>query len=188
MDKAKSISAWADVGYHLYAKEGMDGLQIERLSRILQVNKSSFYHYFGDLDGFCEALLKLHREYAVHYMEDIRSARVIDPDYLNVIVKYKVPILFQMQLIRSKKPAFYNVAQAIDQEEYDILRPVWSKYLEFLENSDLAIGYFDIVRDRLYTRMSFENLDYYFLRDIVAGAKVLMGKILLSKNTLEKHA
>jgi AcrR family transcriptional regulator len=53
MEKAKNSSAWTEVGYALFAEEGLDGIQVERLARILKLNKSGFYHYFRDLDGYC---------------------------------------------------------------------------------------------------------------------------------------
>ena len=52
MEKHKNSSVWTEEGYRLFAKEGLDGIQVERLARILSLNKSGFYHYFGDLEGF----------------------------------------------------------------------------------------------------------------------------------------
>ena len=62
MEKAKNLSVWTEAGYKLFAEEGLEGIQVERLARILQLNKSGFYHYFGDLDGYCEELIKLQKE------------------------------------------------------------------------------------------------------------------------------
>ena len=31
MEKAKNLSVWTEVGYTLFAEEGMDGIQVERL-------------------------------------------------------------------------------------------------------------------------------------------------------------
>ena len=62
MEKAKNSSVWTEVGYNLFAEEGIEGIQVERLARILQLNKSGFYHYFGDIDGYCEELINLHKK------------------------------------------------------------------------------------------------------------------------------
>ena len=62
MEKHKNSAAWTEVGYDLFAHEGLDGIQVERLARILQLNKSGFYHYFGDLEGFCMELFALHKK------------------------------------------------------------------------------------------------------------------------------
>jgi len=41
MSKLK-IDAWIKAGYKLLGKEGVDGVKVERLARILQLNKSGF--------------------------------------------------------------------------------------------------------------------------------------------------
>ena len=62
MEKHKNSSVWTEEGYCLFAKEGLHGIQVERLARILGLNKSEFYHYFGDIEGFCYALVLLHKK------------------------------------------------------------------------------------------------------------------------------
>lgn len=44
MEKAKNSSVWIEEGYRIFSEEGMDGIQVERLARILQLQKNqSFY-------------------------------------------------------------------------------------------------------------------------------------------------
>ncbi|HEY5747994.1 MAG TPA: TetR/AcrR family transcriptional regulator [Chryseolinea sp.] len=185
MDRSKNASAWTEQAYTLFAKEGHDGIQIERLARILQLNKSGFYHYFGDLEVFIAELLDLHEKKADIFLEGIRHVKTIDPEYLHAVARHKVPILFQIQLIRTKNPVFVNLASKIDEKEDLILRDVWTDYLGFHDNADLAIQYFNIVRDMFYTRMSFQNFSYPFLHDLMTEAKVLMQQFVNSKATCE---
>jgi hypothetical protein len=44
MSKKNSIRTWLEAGYDQFADEGLEGLQIERLSRITNLNKSGYYH------------------------------------------------------------------------------------------------------------------------------------------------
>ena len=90
MEKAKNSSIWTEAGYDLFAEEGIEGIQVERLARILNLNKSGFYHYFGDLDGYCDELIKLHERKADLYLADLAKVKSIDPDYLMVLVKHKI--------------------------------------------------------------------------------------------------
>jgi AcrR family transcriptional regulator len=60
MEKVKNSLLWTEEGYNIFAKEGLDAIQVERLARILHLNKSGFYHYFGDLEGYCVELIKMH--------------------------------------------------------------------------------------------------------------------------------
>lgn len=177
MEKTRNSSLWIEEGYNLFAKEGLEGIQVERLARILQLNKSGFYHYFGDLEVYCAELLCMHEKKADVYLSEIKRIKTIDPEYLLMISKHKVSILFQMQLIRNKNPTFYKIAETIDQNENVILRKVWSDYIGFQNNPDLAIRYFNIVRDMFYTRMSFQNLHYPFLHNLMTEAKDLIQQI-----------
>lgn len=179
MKKDSNSSVWAEEGYTLFAKEGIEGVQIERLARILKLNKSGFYHYFGDLNGFCEQLLILHEKKAECYLADAREVTTIDPGYLQLIIDYKIPIMFQIQLIRNKNiQAFKRVAETIDQKEDVVLQDLWTDYIGFHDNPDLAIRYFNIVRDMLYTRLNLQNINYPFLHSMMNEARELMQQII----------
>ena len=43
---------WLEVGYRCFADRGPNGLKVERLSKKVGKNKSSFYHLFADLEVF----------------------------------------------------------------------------------------------------------------------------------------
>ena len=51
---------WISAGYENFALTGPSGLKIEPLAKKVGKNKSSFYHYFADLELFMEELLKYH--------------------------------------------------------------------------------------------------------------------------------
>jgi AcrR family transcriptional regulator len=178
MDKSQKISVWTEAGYRIFAEEGLDGIQVERLARILQLNKSGFYHYFGDLEIFFEELLKLHVTKADLYFSEIRNVKSIDPEYLCLLIKHKISNMFHLQLIRSPhNSSFYNTAKKIDEREDILLRDLWSDYLDLNERPDLAIRYFDVVRDMFYARVSFQNFNYAFLHNLVTEAKTVMQQI-----------
>jgi hypothetical protein len=182
MDRAKKASIWTEVGYDLFAAEGLDGIQVERLARILQLNKSGFYHYFGDLDVFCRELLTLHNAKANLYFSEIQNVKSIDPEYLCLLVKYKIPLMFQLQLIRSPHNAsFYNAAKKLDERTDILLRDLWSDYLGLAVHPDLAVSYFNIVRDVFYARINFQNCTYPFLRNLITEAKTVMREITENK-------
>jgi len=186
MDKTKSIEAWIDVGYLLFATEGMDGLQVERLSRMVQRNKSCFYHYFGDLEVFCSKLLLQHEIWGRRFLDELRDVKNIEPDYFNLVLRFKLPVLFQMKLYESGSPDFRKVAERIDAAESEILQPVWTSYINFDGNERLAENYFNIVRDRAYMRLNAKNFTYDVLSDLFRSGKVLMDKIIESKLVIEK--
>jgi AcrR family transcriptional regulator len=178
MENAKKAAAWTEQGYILFAEEGMEGIQIERLARILALNKSGFYHYFGDLDGFFSALLELHKEYCESYLTELRDVINIDPEFLNLVVKYKLPVMFHIQLLRCKdNSVFQEVADGIDRKENVVISDIWSHFIGIYENPDLALRYFDIIRDMFYTRASFQTINYPFLQSLMVEAKGLVQEI-----------
>lgn len=179
MEKSRNSSLWIEEGYTLFAKEGPAGIQVERLARILQLNKSGFYHYFGDLEGFYEELLNLHRKKVVAYIKGIRAIGTIDPEYLELLVRHKIPVLFHMQLIRiTGNSAFQKLVEEVRNEEDLVLGGLWADFLGFHDDPALGMRHFDIVEGMFYTRVKFETFNYPFLSSLVTEAKVLMQQII----------
>lgn len=53
----KSRQDWIDAGLSLLRGEGQQALTIERLTQAMGVTKGSFYHHFGNLANYHQALL-----------------------------------------------------------------------------------------------------------------------------------
>lgn len=186
MSRAKNFSIWTEAGYELFAAEGPDGIQIERLARILKLNKSSFYHYFGYLERYIKELVALHRQKADIYLIELKQISSIDPNYLELLVKHKTAIMFQVHLIRIKHNAlFQSIATHIDQQVDKVLSQMWGDYLGLREYPQLAIRYFNIVRDMFYARLSYRNFNYPFLHNLMNEARVVMTQITDSKTASE---
>jgi len=178
MVRARNSNAWLEEGYNLYAQEGMEGIQIERLARILQLNKSGFYHYFGDLEGYCSELIDLHKRTGHDFIVEANRIKAIDPDYFHLLVKYKVAALFQSQVMRDpRNEKFYEVGEQLNRMGDVALRSLWSDYLGLPDRTDLAMRYFGIVRDSFYTRISYDNCDFVYFRKLFTDAKVVLQQI-----------
>jgi AcrR family transcriptional regulator len=171
----KNQNLWIDEGYQLFAHEGTEGIQIERLARITQLNKSGFYHYFGDLEGYCMELGRHHRHRANLFVNDVGTCRSLDPDYFHTLVRHAVTVMFQVQLTRRQEHhAFYEMSQDIDEKVNLAIQHMWSDYLGVERNLELSLRYFNIVRDTFYTRVNFQNLTYQFLHNLAKEAKALL--------------
>ncbi|HMG91387.1 MAG TPA: helix-turn-helix domain-containing protein [Chryseolinea sp.] len=59
------IEIWLKAGYKLLGREGMEGVKIERIARVLNLNKSGFYYYFKTMEGFLTCLLHTMRTWRV---------------------------------------------------------------------------------------------------------------------------
>jgi AcrR family transcriptional regulator len=178
-----SSSEWMNAGYDIFAREGTDGLQVERLARIVSLNKSSFYYFFGDMEGYRAKLLDLHKKIALDFVTELKEVKTIEPDYLNLLVKYKTPVMFQMHLTRSKSNnEFRKMVELVDQMQDAILNPVWCEYLDVDERSDLGIRYFNIVRDTFYSRVSFQTFTYQLLQSVLGEARSILNHLSDQKN------
>ena len=101
------IDAWIKAGYKLLGKEGVDGVKVERLARILQLNKSSFYHYFGNMKTYLRSLLEYHVEMAKGIAPEIAGCENLDPDLLLLMIKHKGLFSWnRMFLLKSKQGLF----------------------------------------------------------------------------------
>lgn len=178
MEHPSNLLLWTEQGYQLFAEEGMEGVQVERLARILHLNKSGFYHYFGDLEGFSAELIRLHLEKAEVFVEGIKKCDTFNPDYLNLLIGHATTVMFQVQLTRNKEQnSFYKTSEFVDQRINVALRNLWADYIGPQHNSDLSLRYYFMVRDMFYTRVSFDNLNYEFLDDLARNAKELIDQI-----------
>lgn len=172
MTTTNSKLIWTEEGYKMFAKEGLKGLRVESLARNLNLNKSLFYDYFDDLDSFFPALMQMHLRIADDYLQELREIKTIDQDFFQLLIKYKTSVLFHMQVSKERNhKTFQNAGDGISKKEYAILEPLWSGYLGIVNKPDLTISYFNIVRDMFYARITFENFDFLFLRNLLTEAK-----------------
>ncbi|HTF22273.1 MAG TPA: TetR/AcrR family transcriptional regulator [Chryseolinea sp.] len=189
MEKASNSSLWIEEGYILFAQEGLQGVHIERLSRILGLNKSGFYYHFGDFECYCVALLDCYQERIEDYLLNIRSINSVDPGYLEILVKHKLTVMFHLQLVQCKSNhPFYTtghrIAKAIDRREDIIICDTWADFIGVHDNPGLAINYFNIIRDMFYARLSFKDLNIIFLQKIFGEVRTLT-KAITKSNAVE---
>jgi AcrR family transcriptional regulator len=183
LEKAKNVSLWAEQGYSLFAEEGLEGIQVERLARILQLNKSGFYHYFGDMEGFLAEIVKLHEVKVNDFLREVAHVKQLDPDYLQLVIKHTAFVMFQVHLTHEKnKHGFYHVAEVVDQRISVAIQHLWRDFLGVGTNSELAIRYYNMVRDTFYMRINFQKLGYPFLHDLVTESKQLVTELVQTQS------
>ena len=117
-----------DTALGLLATEGHGALKIGALCRALGVTTGSFYHYFGSLDGFIEALLD--------YWERERTERVlalaqVPTDPAERMARLKALALDvphdaegAIRAWANSNPRVAEVQKRVDQERFDGLREV----------------------------------------------------------------
>lgn len=180
MRKAEAFYKWLETGYQLFGQEGPEGLQVERMARMLGLNKSGFYHYFGDLDTFIDDLLQMHRTNVKELTEKFRQGRSFDPDFYNVLLSNKPTVLCHMQLVRfrheKRYPTVYQELNALIDPQ--IVR-LFAPHVGLDDQPALAARFFDQSRDMFYSRITEENLNEAFLRNLVDEVRGLIRDFLV---------
>ncbi len=187
MAKSNSREQWIEMGYSVFAKEGLQGIRIEVLARILGLNKSSFYYFFGDLENYKAELVRHHFIKADYLVSDISSCANFDPDFLTMLTRHKVPVIVHMQLVMNRTiPLFFNAYGEINDKVDPKAMPFWATFIGIPHNPELALQYWQVIRDMFYSRISLDNLNYPFLKNIAQEAKGIAEKMLLENGKLNE--
>lgn len=165
---------WLDIGYHNFAYEGPKALRIERMSKELGKNKSSFYHLFADLEIFTERLLQLHLSRA-KTISNKESAARNEKELISIILEHKTDLLFNRQLrIHRNNPEFKECLDHIMQFSAQGLLPVWKNIISLPENGVLAQMVLHLSLENFYLQITEETLNEKWLVDYFANIRQMV--------------
>lgn len=168
--------SWIDLGYKLFSEEGHEGLQVERLSRILGKNKSGFYHYFGEKDAFLMALMAEHLERAHAYSEQLKQIQNFDPEYIQLMVRNKTGILFQMQLIGNREiKLFIETAMKVNELILPVMAPIFGRYLGV--SSAEGGKFWVLMRDSFHSRVTSKTFSEEWISAFTADLRDTLARI-----------
>ena len=163
---------WIKTGYEMFALSGETSLKIEKLARRVGVSKSSFYHYFADLEVFVEQLLQYHLQQSLVIADKEKNVKSIMPELANIILEHKTDILFSRQLRFNQQVERYRLTllqsnRIIGKEFIQI----WVADLKIKLNPVQAEGLFGLALDNFYLQVNPENLTLPWLNDYFANLK-----------------
>lgn len=177
MSKNNSEHTWIEAGYNQFAAEGLEGLQVERLARITGLNKSGYYHYFGDRDSFLEKLMDHHLQIAITYMNELKQIQQFDPEYMELLIKYCTPLMVTSQLVRNRQDQFMvSTHQKINEMLDPVLSKLFADFIGHKDHLEFAEKYYNQVRYMFHAQITPENLNYPFLRDFMYEARDIIQK------------
>ena len=182
VNKPKTSKRWIEAGYELFASEGLGGIHVERLARIVGLNKSGFYHYFNDMDNFSGQLIHHHFTAFDIFLEDVHQCQNIDPEYIKVLIKHKITIMGQIHLVRDRGSRLLNgTHKTLDDKIDHAIQRVWADYIQMPDNPILALEYHRLIRDVFYSRVNPENFNYEYLHNLAEEAKGMVSKMIGEK-------
>lgn len=101
---------WVETGYVLFAESGPEGIQVEKMARILKANKSGFYHYFGDKEIYFSDLAEYHDQMGKNFAKEVEKLNSFEPGYIDLLLKYKIQLFAQMQMKKHKEIVAFREA------------------------------------------------------------------------------
>ncbi len=175
---------WILCGYELFAKEGPKGLKIEVIARQVNKNKSSFYHYFADIEIFTEALLKYHLDRATIIAEKERQCKNIVPELLHVLLEIKQDLLFNKQLrVHRHIIAYKDCLEKSGKKVAEAITDIWAEALGLTDNSHLANMVLNLSLENFYLQLTEETLTFEWLENYIKDLQAMV-KEFERKNTL----
>lgn len=164
---------WINAGYQRFAAHGEAGLTVESIARDLNRNKSSFYHYFGELQVLKADILQWHLVASKSVGEKMALAKALDPEVLEIILEHKMNFLFHKQLKLAEGESYKKYYEQAF--EY-VQRPLLEKLGEALnieQNQLFSAALLNLVSDNFLLRIQESNLTAQWLRDYVEELRSL---------------
>jgi len=177
---------WIEKGYKHFALYGPQNISIEKIAEETGLARTSFYYYFGDLESFIEELLYEHLNFAENFKNDIlNNCKNYIPDYIRLIEKYKIQVLFNKRLAdNSKNPkyllAFNHVNNIVDNTALDL----WAESFGIKGERNFLMAVYSLLRDSYYTRMSIDNLNYDSILKNIDELRETIGGIISNHRSL----
>ena len=155
---------WILKGYEMFALQGESYLKIERLAKEVGISKSSFYHYFADLEIFIESLLDHHLVQSRKIAIKENTAASIEPDLIQILVEHKVDLLFNRQLrIHQSNSKYFDTLNKSNEIVGNEFVHLWVRELDLKLEFKQLQGLFELALENFYLQISFENLQYDWL-------------------------
>ena len=100
---------WLKQGYEDFANEGPEKLSVNQIAKKIGVARSSFYHYFGDIDIFIDQLLEQHWGLTEEFHQAGKThCKSLMPDLYLLLAEYPVGLRFNWQLFHHRHIPRYN--------------------------------------------------------------------------------
>jgi len=170
---------WIKKGYEFFALNGQTGLKVEPLAKAVGRSKSSFYHYFADIEIFLNHLLKHHIEQSKIIAHKEENASNIDPELIEILVEHKIDLLFNRQLrIHKINPLFSEYLQKSNKIVGDAFILVWIKDLNLKLSLKQIEGIFSLAIENFFLQINKENLENNWLKDYFDNLKRIASSLV----------
>lgn len=152
---------WIDKGYAYVAEKGFDNLTVNTICREVGKSKSSFYHYFGELNQFEDDLLTYHFERAKIFGQKLNNCKNIHPDLVDVVMIFKEDIFFYKQLRIYRNSANHQQYNSKIFKLYEeAVLEKWSIYFGLNNQKIFASKFNKFVTEHFLMSITLENFTH----------------------------
>lgn len=158
--KAPNRQKWIDSGYSFFAEIGPEALNVEKLSNMVGLSRSSFYYYFGDLHVFEEELLAIHLENYQRFGNLMETYEHFEQLFSEEIMINKEALAFQRQLLINKSLSRYQkcsdeARKYTEEKTYQL----WTKVKNVDSDSEEERILFIAIRDYYFVQFGQSEQD-----------------------------
>lgn len=160
---------WIEMGYEYFGKLGPESLNVERLSIMVGLNRSSFYHYFGNVEIYSDYLCDHHIQRFKSIRQQIDSCNNLSPDFFHLVPNFKNELAFHRQLLIHESVARYKVCfDSAKRYTEEKIFQLWSSHNEIHGDPEKEFSLYKVIRDffLLHFDQSDENEMEKTLNDI----------------------
>lgn len=174
----ESRDTWIKVGYKIFALEGFKEVKIERLAKKVGISKSSFYHYFADIDTFMEYLLRYHLQQAQVLAAKEQHAQNIFPELIEILVAHKIDLLFNRELrIHRNNQVFFDALLKSNEVVGSSFVNVWAKELNTQLSLAQLSAVFELALENFFLQINKDNLTEPWLTAYFSDLKRIVGRL-----------
>lgn len=174
MAQSSQKQKWIAIAYEQFALQGWKGMNIDGLSQLVGVSKSSFYHHFADMEILMALLLEHHLVQAKILSQKESLAKSIEPELLNILCEHRIDLLFSRQLrIHRDNAVFANTISKTDQLVGDAIFLLWVRELNPKLGKNQLQSIFELALENFFLQMTPENFSMAWLSSYFANLKKL---------------
>ena len=156
--KGQKKLEWIAEGYRVVSLEGFGSLNVESIGRAIQKNKSSFYHYFGDMEIFEAELLDYHLERSRTFADEIAACEQILPGMVDIFLAYQTDVLFHKRLrFKREDPAYKACFEKVFKMFEEAVMDKWTIFLGLDANSRLAATFLHFISENFLLQITPKN-------------------------------
>ncbi|MEL6558812.1 MAG: TetR/AcrR family transcriptional regulator [Bacteroidota bacterium] len=161
--REEAINSWILAGYQEFASDGPNGLKVERLSRKVGKNKSSFYHYFADLEVYTNHLLRYHLRQAEVLAEREAKCQNVN-ELIEIILDHQLDLFFNRQLrINRSNPDFDTCFEQTNQITIPGFLKIWKKIIGLPDQTELAASFLQLSMGHFFLSMTPDDMNRKWL-------------------------